>query len=92
MDLEQQVGFVLVQDGFGDCITAEGITTLFFHRVYLYFGLHDKAISDWDPQFASSFAWELGKLLKDDLSLSTAYHPQFDGEMEWVNQGDETYL
>ena len=63
-------------------VTAEGIATLFFHKVFLRFGLFDKVISDRGPQFASSFAKELGKLLHYDLSLSTAYHPQSDGEME----------
>ena len=73
-------------------VTAEGITALFFHKVYLCFGLYDKVISDHGPQFASSFARKLGKLLKYDLSLSTAYHPQSDGETERVNQEIETYL
>ena len=67
-------------------ITAEGIASLFFHKVFLCFGLFDKVISDRGPQFASSFARELGKLLHYDLSLSTAYHPQSDGETERVNQ------
>ena len=63
-------------------ITAEGIASLFFHKV----------ISDRGPQFASAFAHELGKLLHYDLSLSTTYHPQSDGETERVNQEVETYL
>ena len=73
-------------------ITAEGIASLFFHKVFLRFGLFDKVISDRGPQFASSFTQELGKLLHYDLSLSTAYHPQSDGETERVNQEVETYL
>jgi hypothetical protein len=63
-------------------ITTEGVAALFFHNVFLRFGLFDKVISDQGPQFASSFAQELGKLLKYDLSLSTTYHPQTDGETE----------
>ena len=66
-------------------ITTKGVAALFFHKVYLRFGLYDKIISDCGPQFASAFAKELGKLLNYDLSLSTAYHPQSDGEMECVN-------
>ena len=73
-------------------VTAEGIAALFFHKVYLRFGLYNKIISDRGPQFASSFARELGKLLKYDPSLSTAYHPQSSGETERVNQEIETYL
>jgi hypothetical protein len=73
-------------------ITTEGVAALFFHKVFLRFGLFDKVISDRGPQFASSFARELGKLLKYDLSLSTTYHPQTNGETEHVNQEVETYL
>ena len=73
-------------------ITVEGITNLFFHKVFLCFSLYNKIISDRGPQFASAFTKELGKLLNYDLSLSTAYHPQSDRETEQVNQEIETYL
>ena len=73
-------------------ITAKGIASLFFHKVFLHFGLFNKVISDCGPQFTSTFAWELQKLLNYDLSLSTAYHPQSNGETEQVNQEIETYL
>ena len=51
-----------------------------------------KVISDRGPQFASAFTQELARLLQYDLVLSTAYHPQTDGEIEQVNQELETYL
>ena len=73
-------------------ITAEGVAALFFHKVYLHFGLYDKIISDQGPQFVSTFAKELGKILNYNLSLSTAYHPQSNGETECVNQEVEIYL
>lgn len=72
--------------------SAADITTAFYNKVYSWFGLYDKIISDQGPQFASLFAKELGKLLGYTLSLSTAYHPQTDGETEHVNQELETYL
>ena len=65
---------------------------LFFKHVFLRFGLHDHLISDWGPQFTSAFAAKLAHILKYDLKLSMAYHPQTDGETEWVNQEVETYL
>jgi len=71
---------------------AAGIATLFFKHVFAHFGLHDKVILDRGPQFASAFAKELACLLKYDVALSTAYHPQTDGESERVNQELETYL
>ena len=73
-------------------ITAEGIASLFFHKVFLHFRLFDKVIFDCGPQFASAFVRELGKLLHYDLSLSTAHHPQSDEETKRVNQEIETYL
>ena len=71
---------------------AKGVAELFFKNVFLHFGLHDALISDRGPQFASAFAMELARILGYDLKLSTAYHPQTDGETKRVNQEVETYL
>ena len=65
---------------------------MFYNKVYSRFGLYDKIISDQGPQFASLFAKELGRPLGYTLSLSTAYHPQTDGETKHVNQELKTYL
>ena len=63
-------------------ITVEGVATLFFHKVFLHFGLYDKVIYNRGSQFTLAFTKKLEKLFNYDLSLSTAYHPQLDGEME----------
>ena len=73
-------------------IDAAGVAALFFSKVFRRFGLYNKIISDRGPQFVSAFAKELGKLLGYELALSTAYHPQTNGETEQVNQELETYL
>ena len=73
-------------------IDASGIVSLFFSKVFKRFGVYDKIISDCGPQFTSVFAKELGKLLGYELALSTAYHPQTNGETKLVNQEIETYL
>ena len=73
-------------------VTAEGIAAIIFRKLYSRFGLFDKVISDRGPQFAARFAKELGRILGYELALSTAYHPQTDGETERVNQEVETYL
>jgi hypothetical protein len=73
-------------------IDAAGVAQLFFKNVFVHFGLHDRCISDRGPQFTSAFARELARLLKYDLALSSAYHPQTDGETERLNQELETYL
>jgi hypothetical protein len=71
--------------------TAEA-ACLYYKKVYTRFGLLDKIISDRDPRFASNLFQELGKLLGIKLAMSTAYHPQTDGETEQVNQELEIYL
>ena len=49
-------------------------------------------ISDRGPQFASQVFQEMMKTFKVDHRMSTAYHPQTDGETERVNQELEAYL
>ncbi|WOH00637.1 hypothetical protein DCAR_0520008 [Daucus carota subsp. sativus] len=49
-------------------------------------------ISDRGPVFVSSFWRELFKAMGTQVSLSTAYHPQTDGQTERVNQCLEMYL
>ena len=73
-------------------ITAEGVATIIFRKLYTRFGLFNKVISDWGPQFAAKFQKELGRILGYELALSSAYHPQTDGETERVNQEVKTYL
>ena len=73
-------------------IDALGAADLYLHHVYTRFGLPDKIISDRDPRFASHLYQELKKLLGIKLAMSTAYHPQTDGETECANQELEIYL
>jgi len=49
-------------------------------------------ISDHGPQFVSRFMKELNKILGINTKLSTAYHPQTDGQTERMNQELEQYL
>jgi len=43
-------------------------------------------------QFAVGIIKELNNLLEIQTKLSTAYHPQIDGQMERINQELEQYL
>uniref|UniRef100_A0A0W0F0Q7 Reverse transcriptase-rnase h-integrase n=1 Tax=Moniliophthora roreri TaxID=221103 RepID=A0A0W0F0Q7_MONRR len=73
-------------------IDATDTAELLFQHVYKHFGLPDKIISDQDPRFAAKVFKEMGKLLGIKQMLSTAYHPQTDGETERVNQEVEIFL
>ena len=73
-------------------ITAEGVATIIFRKLYTRFGLFNKIISDQGPQSAAKFQKELGRILRYKLALSSAYHPQTDGETKRVNQEVKTYL
>lgn len=55
-------------------------------------GLPKSIISDRDKIFTGHFWTELLKLMGITLNLSTAYHPQTDGQSERVNQCLEMFL
>ena len=61
-------------------IDAVGVAQLFFTHIFPRLSLHSKVISDRGPQFTSAFTQELACLLQYNVALSTAYHPQTDGE------------
>uniref|UniRef100_A0A0W0FR53 Integrase catalytic domain-containing protein n=1 Tax=Moniliophthora roreri TaxID=221103 RepID=A0A0W0FR53_MONRR len=82
------VVFILCNKKMDTMETAE----LLFRHVYKHFGLPDKIISDRDPRFAAEVFKEMGRILGIKQLLSTAYHPQTDGETERVNQEVEIYL
>ncbi|ESK90706.1 reverse transcriptase-rnase h-integrase [Moniliophthora roreri MCA 2997] len=65
---------------------------LLLWNVYKRYGLPDKIISDRDPRFAAIVFQETTRLLGVKHTMSTAYHPQSDGESERVNQEMEIYL
>jgi len=55
-------------------------------------GLPESIISDRGVQFVAGMIKELNNLLGIQTKLSTAYHPQMDGQTERINQELEQYL
>jgi len=56
------------------------------------YGLPESIISDRGPQFVAGLMRELNEMLGINSKLSTAFHPQTDGQTERVNQELEQYL
>ena len=71
---------------------AEGLTKLFQDHVWKLHRLLESIISDRGAQFAAEMMRELNNLLGIQTKLSTAYHPQIDGQTERINQELEQYL
>jgi len=71
---------------------AEGLARLFRDNVWKLHRLPESIISDRGPQFAAGLMRELNGMLGIVSKLSTAFHPQTDGQMERVNQELEQYL
>nr|GEU85209.1 retrotransposon-related protein [Tanacetum cinerariifolium] len=66
--------------------TASSVAQVFLDTVYKLHGLPSSIVSDRDTVFLSNFWRSLFKLLKVELKMSTAYHPQTDGQTEVVNK------
>ena len=73
-------------------LAASGAAKLFRDHVWTQHGWPKKIVSDRGQQFAAKFTIELNKLLGIQTALSTAYHPQTDGQTERTNQELEQYL
>ena len=65
---------------------------LFRDNVWKLYGLLESIVSDRKPQFTAELIKELNKMLGIETRLSTAFHPQTDGQTEWMNQELEQYL
>lgn len=71
---------------------AQKVAQVFIDSVYRLHGMPTHIISNRDPVFTSVFWQELFRLAQVELCLSSAHHPQSNGQTERVNQCLETYL
>ena len=86
--LSKMTHFVVTTEG----TTAEGLARLFRDNVWRLYGLPESVVSDRRPQFAAELTKELNRMLGIQTKLSTAFHPQTDGQTEHMNQELEQYL
>ncbi|GJP46957.1 hypothetical protein CLOM_g6194 [Closterium sp. NIES-68] len=70
----------------------EETAQLFVRHIISRHGIPTTLISDRDPKFTSRFWKELMSLLGTKLAMSSAYHPQTDGQTERLNQIVEQLL
>lgn len=75
----------------GTCDSEEA-ARLFVKYVWKLHGLPTTIVSDRGPQFVSEFWKHLTKRLQISATLSTAYHPETDGQTERMNAFLEQYL
>ena len=75
-----------------DTIDAEKSAQLFLDHVFKHHGLPDTIVSDRDPRFTGKFWNTLFSTLGSKLAMSSARHPETDGQTERVNRVIEDIL
>ena len=73
-------------------VSAEGTAKLYVDNVFRHHGLQDEFVSDRDVRFTSRFWQQVLSLVGTRQSMSTAFHPQSDGQTERVNTVLEEFL
>jgi len=80
--LSKIMHFVTTTEG----TSVEGLARLFRDNVWKLHRLLESVISDRGPQFAAELTKELNMMLGIETMVLTAFHPQMDGQIEWMNQ------
>jgi len=76
----------------GHPYSASSVARAFFDNIVKLHGLPSSIVSDRDPVFTSTFWSELFHLFGSKLLLSSAFHPQTDGQSEVTNKIIVMYL
>jgi transposase InsO family protein len=83
---------VLILFSVRDTYDVINVSCVFVNKVIHLHRIPKKIISDRDSKFTSRFWTSLQSALGTQLNLSTAYHPETDGQTERVNQVMEYML
>eukprot|EP00055_Hartaetosiga_balthica_P017772 m.122942 g.122942 ORF g.122942 m.122942 type:complete len:966 (+) comp9398_c1_seq1:1052-3949(+) len=67
-------------------LSSKKTAELFLQNIVRLHGVPKSLVSDRDPRFVSKFWKSLWNLLDARLDMSTAYHPQTDGQTERTNR------
>jgi hypothetical protein len=73
-------------------VSAPELAQVFMREVTRLHGVPKSIVSDRDPRFTSNFWKSLWKLMGTKLAMSTAFHPQTDGQTERANRTLEDML
>jgi len=86
--LTKRAYFISINNRF----SSKDIAQLLYDKVYPLHGLPLQIISDRGVQYLAELFQEWCKILGIESTMSTAYHPQTNGQTEHVNQALEQYL
>jgi hypothetical protein len=86
--LTKQVHFIPMKES----SSARDVAALFFNNIVRHHGLPKAIVSDRDRRFVSQFWQTLFQSCGTELRMSTAYHPQSDGQTERMNRTLEEAL
>ena len=86
--LSKMMYFVAITKG----TSTEDLARLFRDNMWKLHGLPESVVLVRGPQFAAELTKELNRMLEIETRLSTAFHPQTDGQTEQMNQELEQYL
>jgi hypothetical protein len=73
-------------------VSAPQLASIFMREVVRLHGVPESILSDRDPRFTSHFWRAFWEQLGTTLTMSTAYHPQTDGQTERANRTLEEML
>jgi len=68
------------------------LMNIYKKKVFYFFRVPKKIISDQGPQFASKFTHDICYILGIEQNLLTAYHPKMNTQVKWMNHEVVQYL